>query len=58
MIVADILFSDAGPFEETVNIPLTACPMWKLVNISQVVSEDRSFEDYSILRMYIAQGQG
>ena len=56
--MADILFSDAKSFEQTVSNPLTECPRWNLVKISEVVSEDKSFKDYSILHMYIDKEQG
>ena len=32
--------------------------MWNLVKNGQTVSEKKTFKDYEILYMYIAQGQG
>ena len=31
--------------------------MWNLVKIAQAISEKKTFDDYTILYMYIAQGQ-
>ena len=33
MGIVDILFNDAGPFEEIDNTPLTESQMWNLVKI-------------------------
>ena len=52
-----ILFSGAEPFEQIVNTHLTEGPMWNMVKIAQVVSEKKMFNNYTILYMYIAQGQ-
>ena len=52
-----ILFTDAEPFEQSVNIPSTEGLMWNLVRIGQVVSE-KMFKDLMVLYLYIAQGQG
>ena len=56
--MAETLFKDAEPFGQTVNIPLVELPMRNLVQISQLVSGDKSFEDYTVLHRYIAQVQG
>ena len=56
--MADILFNDAEPFEQTDNTPSTEGLMWNLVKIGQTVSEKKMFKDYKILYMYIAHGQG
>ena len=58
MGMAAILFNGAEPFEQIVNIPSTEGPMWNLVKIGQVVSEKKTFKDFMILYLYIAQGQG
>ena len=58
MGMAAILFNDAEPFEQSVNIPSTEGPMWNLVKIGQVVSEKKMFKDFMVLYLYIAQGQG
>ena len=55
--MAAILFNNAEPFEQSVNIPLTEGPMWNLVKIGQVVSE-KKFKDFMVLYLYLAQGQG
>ena len=39
MGMAAILFNDAEPFEQSVNIPSTEDPMWNLEKIGQVVLE-------------------
>ena len=57
MGIAAILFSCAEPFEQIGNTLLTEGPMWNLVKISQTVSE-KTFKNYTILYMYIAQWQG
>ena len=53
-----ILFDGAEPFEQIGNTLLTEGPMWNLVKIAQMVSEKKIFKNYTILYMYIAQGQG
>ena len=58
MRMAVILFSDAEPFEQSVNIPSTEGPMWNLVKIGQVVSEKKTFTDFKVLYLYVAQWQG
>ena len=40
------------------NIPFKEGPMRNLVKIRTAVSEKKTFKDYKILYMYIAQGQG
>ena len=52
-----ILFNGVKPFEQIVNTPLIERPTWSL-KISQVDSEKKMFKDYTILHIYIAQGQG
>ena len=52
-----ILFNDAELFEQTDYTSSTEGLMWNLVKIGQAVSE-KTFKDYKILYMYIAQGQG
>ena len=32
--------------------------MWNLMKIAHLVSEKKTFDNYTILYMYIAQGQG
>ena len=56
--MAAILFNNAEPFEQIDNMPSTEGPMWNLEKISQAVSERKTFKDYEILTMYLAQGQG
>ena len=53
-----ILFNDAELLEQSVNILSTEGPMWNLVKIGQVVSEKKTFKDFMVLYLYIAQGQG
>ena len=52
-----ILFNDAEPFEQNVNIPSTEGSMWNLVKIRELVSE-KTFKDFMVLYLYIAQRQG
>ena len=54
MGMAAILFNNAEPFEQSVNIPSTEGPMWNLVKISQ----EKMFKNFMVLYLYIAQGQG
>ena len=58
MVMAAILFNDAEPFELIDNTSSREVPMWNLVKFYQAVSEKKTFKDYTILYMYIAQGQG
>ena len=44
--------------EQTVSTPSTEGPMWNLVNIGPVVSEEKTNKEYLILYMYVAQRQG
>ena len=46
MAKAAILFNDAEPFEQNVNIPLTEGLMWNLVKIGQVVLEKKRFKEF------------
>ena len=57
MGTATILFNDAEPFEQSLNIHSTEDPMCNLVKIGQVVLE-KTFTDFKVLYLYIAQGQG
>ena len=57
MGMAAILFNDAEPFEQIVNILSTEGPMWILVKIVQAVSE-KKVKVFTILYVYIAKGQG
>ena len=56
MGMAVVLLNGADPFEQLLNILSTEGPMRNLVIISQTVSE-KTFKNYTILYMYIAQGQ-
>ena len=56
MGMAAILFKGAEPFEQIVNILSTEDSMWNLVKTVEVVSE-KTFKDFTILYMYIIQGQ-
>ena len=58
MGMAAILFNGAEPFEQMFNIPSTEGPVWNLKKMSQAVSEKKTFKDFMILYLYIAQGQG
>ena len=53
-----ILFNDAELFEQIDNMPSKESPVWHLVKIGQAVLEKKTFKDYEILYIYIAQGQG
>ena len=55
--MAAIMFNDAIPFEQIVNILLTKGPMWNLEKIGQAVSE-KTYKDYKTLLMHIAQEKG
>ena len=52
-----IWFKGMEPFEQIGNTLSTEGPMWNLVKISQVVSEKKTFKNYTILYVYIAHGQ-
>ena len=52
-----ILFNDAEPFGQLDNIPSTEVPMRNLVKTGLAVSEKKTFKDYKILYMYVAQGK-
>ena len=56
--MAAILFNDAKPFEQSVNIPSTEGPMWNLVKISQMILEKKTLKNFMVLYLYIAHGQG
>ena len=62
MGMAAILFNNAEPFEQSVNIPSTEMymwiKMWDLVKIGQVVLEKKRFKEFMVLYLYIAQEQG
>ena len=53
-----ILFNDADLFEQINYTPSTEGLKWNLVIIGQAVSEKKTFKDYKILYMHIAQGKG
>ena len=55
--MVDTLFNDAESFEQIDNTPSTESPMWNLIIIGQTVLEKKTFKDYDILYMYIAQEQ-
>ena len=55
--MAAILFNDVEPFEQIINIPLTEGPLWNLVKIDTMLSEKKTVKEYTILYMYVAQGQ-
>ena len=52
-----ILFNGAEPFEQIDNTPSTEGSMWNLMKNGHAVSENTE-KDYTILHMYIGQGQG
>ena len=58
MDMAAILFNGAKPFEQIGNTFSTEGPIGNLVKIAQVVSEKKTFKNYTILYMYIVQRQG
>ena len=47
----------AEPFEQADNTLSTEGPMLNLVKIAPAVSENKTLKNYTILHMYIAQGQ-
>ena len=56
-----ILFNDAELFEHIDNTSSTDGLMWNLVKTGQAISDQpawKTYKDYEILHMYIAQGQG
>ena len=57
MGMAAIMFMGGEPFKELVSILSTEGPMWNLLKIDQAVSEKKTYKNYAILNMYIAQGQ-
>ena len=57
MGMAAILFNGSESVEQIVNI-LSTCHIWDLVKIAQAFSEKKTFKDFMILYLYIAQGQG
>ena len=57
MGMASILFKGAEPSEQIVNILSAESPIWNLVKTVQAVSK-KTFKDFTILCMYIAQRQG
>ena len=57
MGMAAILFNGAEPFEQIGSTLSTEETMWNLVKSAQAVSE-KTFKNYTILDMYIAQGEG
>ena len=57
MNMAAILFDGTEPVGQICNTLLTEDLMWNLVEIAQAVSEKKTFKNYTILYIYIAQGQ-
>ena len=55
--MAAILFYGAEPFKQIIKSLSTEGPMLSLVKIAQGVLEKKVFKNYTILYMYIAQGQ-
>ena len=55
--MAATFFNAAEPFEQIVYTISTEGPMWNLVKIAHVISEKKSFKNYKVLTMHIAQGQ-
>ena len=58
MDMAASFFNGAEPFEQIVNTLSTEGSIRSLVKIARAVSEKKTFKKYTILYMYIAQGQG
>ena len=56
--MAAILFSGAEQFEQTFNTLSTESLMSNLVKTARAVSWKKTFQNYTILYKYIAQGQG
>ena len=56
--MATILFNGTQPLIQIVNTLSTEGPMRNLVKIAQAIFEKKTFKNYTILYMYIAQGQG
>ena len=55
--MAAILFNDAEQFKQSINTPSTEGRTWNLVKIGQVVLEKKTFKNFKVLYLYIAQGQ-
>ena len=55
--MAASLFNGAESFEQIVNTLSTEDLMRNLVKIARAVSEKKTFKDFTILYLYIAQGQ-
>ena len=53
MGMAAILFNDAEPFEQSVNIPSTEGPMW-----NNGENWSSGFRDFMVLYLYTAKEQG
>ena len=58
MDMAAILFNGAETFEQIGKTLSTEGPIWNLMKIAKEVSEKKTFKNYTIQYMYIAQGQG
>ena len=56
--ITAILFNGVKPFDQTVNILSTEGHMWNLMKNVQEVSEKKTFKNFTILYMYIAQEEG
>ena len=59
MGMAAILLNSTEPFEQIVNILLIEDPMLTMRNLVKTVQtvSEKTFKDFTILYMYIAQGQ-
>ena len=53
MGMAAILCNSPESFEQILNIFSTEGPMWNLVKTVQAVSKKKTFNDFTILYMYI-----
>ena len=58
MDIAAVLVNGPEPFEQIGNTLSTEGPVWNLVKIAQAVSVLKTFKNYTILYMFITQGQG
>ena len=54
----DMTVNGVWPFEQTVNPVLTVGSTWNLVEIGQLISEEKVFNNIMVLYMHTAQGQG
>ena len=58
MGMVTILFSGAEPVDQSINILRQKTPCEYQLKTGQAISEKKTFKDYLILYIYIAQGQG